>query len=272
MAAAGGIYASVEDLSKWMLVQLNSGKYGTDLSNELFSNRRQREMWQPYTTINFTHDPYPRNDQHFTAYGLGWKLNDRKGKIIVSHTGGLPGMLSKTILVPELDLGIVVLTNSLPGGYAYYSVPEVILDSYFDLEPFDWVTQLAKQAEATSSESDSVATAVWNIVEEKNPSPIAIDQYVGTYTDDWFGEVEISKQGDHLYFTSKKSPKLSGPMYFYKATTFAVKWDYQDMNADAFATFTVDEEGNGTGISMKGISPNIDFSFDFQDLDFKRKE
>jgi hypothetical protein len=42
------------------------------------------------------------------------------------------------------------------------------------------------------------------------------------------------------------------------------------MNADAFAIFGLDEEGKGKSISMKGISPNIDFSFDFQDLDLQR--
>ena len=59
-------------------------------------------------------------------------------------------------------------------------------------------------------------------------------------------------------------------MFFYKANTFAIKWKYQDMPADALAMFTLDEEGKAVGIKMRGISPNIDFSFDFQDLDLKR--
>ena len=61
-------------------------------------------------------------------------------------------------------------------------------------------------------------------------------------------------------------------MYYYKANAFAIKWDYRDMNADAFAIFSLDEEGKAQSIKMKGISPNIDFSFDFQDLDLRRVE
>jgi len=61
-------------------------------------------------------------------------------------------------------------------------------------------------------------------------------------------------------------------MYYYKANTFAIKWVYQDMNGDAFAIFSFDEEGKTQSIRMKGISPNIDFSFDFQDLDLRRIE
>ena len=61
-------------------------------------------------------------------------------------------------------------------------------------------------------------------------------------------------------------------MFFYKANTFAIQWDYKDMPCDALAMFTLDENGQAISIKMKGISPNIDFSFDFQDLDLKRIE
>ena len=270
VAAAGGIYASVEDLSKWMLMQLNSGKYGKDLSSELFSERQQNEMWKAHTNLGFTTKPDPRTQSHFAAYGLGWVIVDKQGKIIIYHTGGLPGMLSKTILVPELNLGIVVLTNSLPGGLAYNSIPETILDSYLEMEEKDWIKEMADRAVDRGKESDSVTSAVWKVVDGKKSSGIDLNDYTGTYKDNWFGEVEIVLKDGKLLFVSKRSPKLNGEMYFYKGTTFAVKWEYDDMNADAFAIFGLNEEGKGKSISMKGISPNIDFSFDFQDLDLQR--
>ena len=181
-------------------------------------------------------------------------------------------MLSKTVLVPELNLGIVVLTNSLPGGNAYNSIPEMILDSYLEIEERDWIKEMAERAEVRGIESDSVTTAVWKIVSENKASKINLSDYTGAYKDNWFGEVEIALKDGKLWFTSKRSPKLNGQMYFYKATTFAIKWEYTDMNADAFATFNLNQDGKGIGIKMKGISPNIDFSFDFQDLDLKRVE
>lgn len=272
VAAAGGIYASVDDLSKWMLMQLDRGKYGSDLSKELFSEKQQNQMWKPHTNLGFTTKPNPRTHTHFAAYGLGWSLRDIKGKIIISHTGGLPGMLSKTVLVPELNLGIVVLTNSLPGGNGYNSIPTMILDSYLELEERDWIKEMADRAMATGKVSDSVTTAVWKLVGENTSSLIDLNNYTGTYKDNWFGEVEIVMKDGSLWFVSKRSPKLKGQMYLYKATTFAIKWEYRDMNADAFAIFSLNEEGKGIGIKMKGISPNIDFSFDFQDLDLKRVE
>ena len=270
IGAAGGIYSSVNDLSKWLLLQLNKGKYGKDLSEEIFTQDRQREMWRPHTNIGFTTEPNVRTNSHLSAYGLGWSILDKKGKIIIQHTGGLPGMLSRTILVPEMNLGIVVLTNSDPGGYGYYSIPETILDSFLEIEQKDWIKDLSEKATSRGQESDSVTTAVWETVKNNKLHNIKLKDFVGKYRDNWFGDVEISFKNEKLWFTSKRSPKLNGQMFFYKATTFAVKWEYDDMPCDAFATFNLNEDGKAIQIKMKGISPNIDFSFDFHDLDLKR--
>ena len=60
-------------------------------------------------------------------------------------------------------------------------------------------------------------------------------------------------------------------MHYYKANTFVAKWgDPGLVDADAFVMFGLDEEGQGQSIKMKGISPAIDFSFDFQDLNLRR--
>lgn len=63
---------------------------------------------------------------------------------------------------------------------------------------------------------------------------------------------------------------LNGEMFPYKGNTFVVKWVDRSMDADAFVTFSLDTDGNASGIKMKAISPLTDFSFDFQDLDFVR--
>ena len=113
---------------------------------------------------------------------------------------------------------------------------------------------------------DSVSAAVWETVEKSKAREINFNNYTGVYEDNWFGKIEIFEEDGQLWFKSLRSPKLTGQMFFYKATTFAIKWNYTDMPCDAFATFSYDTEGKATSIIMKGISPNIDFSFDFQDL------
>jgi hypothetical protein len=249
---------------------LNNGKYGTDLKEQLISEQNHAELWKPYTNIGFSIVPDLPYRSHFQAYGLGWFLQDRAGVIMVEHTGGLPGMLSRTILIPELNVGIVVLTNTDPGGYSYWTIAMEIADAYLGVERKDWISFAEKRIQNSEKESDSVATAVWNIVSHAKSDTQNFNNYLGTYHDNWFGDIKISLQDGKLWFRSLRSPKLTGEMFFYKANTFAIKWDYTDMPCDAFAMFGLDENGKAVRIKMKGISPNIDFSFDFQDLDLKR--
>ena len=61
-------------------------------------------------------------------------------------------------------------------------------------------------------------------------------------------------------------------MYYYKENTFAIKWEDRDLQADAFAIFGLNNEGKVQEIRMKGISPNMDFSYDFQDLQLVKTE
>ncbi|MBC7934155.1 MAG: serine hydrolase [Rhizobacter sp.] len=267
--AAGGILSNVDDMSKWVLMQLNKGKYGDSLKKQLFKEARQREMWTIHTVIPA--NPNPRYNSHFSGYGLGWFLDDAKGNMMVSHTGGLPGMLSKVGMIPDLKLGIIILTNTENGGGALFSaVYNSIADSYLGVEKLDWVGRYAKRMEARKGGADSVTKKVWQAVAVSKNSKINPADFTGVYEDKWFGKMEVFLKNGQLWIKAIRSPKLVGQMQLYKANTFAIKWDYQDMNCDALAMFGLDEEGKAQRIKMKGISPDIDFSFDFQDLDLQR--
>ena len=264
--AAGGIYSNVHDLSNWMLVQLNKGKYGANLEQQLFTEASQREMWRIHTTTEVNRNP--RYNSHFSGYGLGWNLTDVNGTMVVSHTGGLIGMLSKTMLVPDLNLGIIVLTNTYLDGAGLFSVvTQSLLDKYLGLDDFDWIGTYAKRLNQGASEADAVEAKIWATIAAVNTAIIDNKNYAGLYKDPWFGNIEIYEKDQQLWFRSLRSPKLSGPMQFYRANTFVVKWPASGLtDADAFIMFQLDEEGKAQGFKMKGISPAIDFSFDFQDL------
>ena len=269
--AAGGILSNVDDICQWMLVHLNKGKYGENLEKELFKEESQSEMWKIHTTLPANRNP--RYNTHFAGYGLAWGLKDVKGNMEVSHTGGLPGMLSRTVLIPDLNLGVIVLTNTESGGAGLFrAVSQTIVDSYLGLDDFHWTDKYYEYLQARGSVGDSVTTQVWKVVNSNKNHAIQKENYLGIYQDKWFGKIEIFEKDNQLWFKSYRSPKLNGPMFFYKANTFAIKWEYQDMNADAFASFCLDENGKAQSIKMKGISPNIDFSFDFPDLDLRRVE
>ena len=268
-SAAGGIYSNVTDMSKWMIMRLNKGKYGIDLKSSIFSLKNHNEMWRIHTVTET--NPSPRYNSHFSGYGLGWGLSDAKGNLKVSHTGGLPGMLSIVTMYPDLNLGIVILTNTENGGGGLFSsITNTISDSYLGLDDFGWIEKNVTRINQQKSTGDEISNKVWAKVEAEKNTAVKKEDYIGIYEDKWFGKVEVFLKDKQLWIKCHRSPKLNGPMAFYNANTFAIKWEYQAMNADAFAMFSLDETGKAQSIKMKGISPNIDFSFDFHDLDLTR--
>ena len=265
--AAAGIYSSVNDLSKWMIMQLQDGKYGTEKQNRLFSEKEHNQMWQLQTIIP-TNAKAPYNT-HFSGYGLGWFLSDVKGYKQVSHTGGLEGIVTQVTLFPELNLGIVVLTNQQSGA-AFSAITNTIKDSYLGIPYTDYVDLYSKREKENVSKSDKETDEVWATVAKNKKDNLKIDfkKYAGTFKDDWFGTILISEKKGKLYFSSNRSKALIGEIFFYKDNTLVVKWNNRSFNADAFLSFELDGNGNLNVLKMKPISELTDFSYDFQDLNF----
>jgi len=268
--AAGGINTSVSDLSKWVITQLNGGKYGEKLDKTLFSKQAQNQMWTMHSVITAGKGAYNR---HFFGYGLGWFLSDEKGYLVAEHTGGLAGMVSEVTLIPDLKLGIIVLTNQQSGG-AFYAITQAIKDGYFGITGKDRIKEHVSNEQDEKDEAKKVTDKIWADIAaaQKNVvSKVYEKKYLGVYNDVWFGDVTISNLNGKMHFQAKNSPKLKGDMVFYKGNTFIVKWYDRSLDADAFVNFSLDNEGNPLSIKMEPISPLTDFSFDFQDLDLKKK-
>jgi CubicO group peptidase (beta-lactamase class C family) len=247
--AAAGIYSCVNDLSKWMILQLNKGKYGSEKENILFSEKEQNEMWQLQTIIPVaTRAPY---FTHFSGYGLGWFLSDVKGLKQVTHTGGLEGIVTQTTLFPELNLGIVVLTNQQSGA-AFNAITNTIKDSYLKIPYTNYVEFYSKREKDKINEADKSTTDVWTSIAKNQKDKLKIDykKYTGSYIDNWFGKIELSEKKGKLFFKSTRSPQLSGEVFFYKDNTFVVKWDNRSFNADAFLFFEMNEKGISNALKM----------------------
>ena len=268
--AAGGIYSSIADLGKWVQLHLAGGQYGS--GRQLFSGQVLRERWTPQTILP-AGGPGPYNT-HFQAYGLGFVISDVKGYKQLSHTGGLEGMVTQITMIPELQLGIIVLTNQEEGA-AFSAITNQIKDSYLGITGTDRVAEYAARRKIQLDEAKKITDSIWKEVtafratqaDERRNFSI----YLGTYRDAWLGEVVISMKNGKPWFDSRRSPKLTGELLPYKGSSFIVKWRDRSMDADAYVLFSLDERGLATGIKMKPISPLTDFSYDFQDLDFHRE-
>ncbi|MGJ7901300.1 serine hydrolase [Lysobacter sp. 1R34A] len=271
VAGAGGLYSSVHDMSKWMRVQLDGGVYARDGDKEqrLFSAKRQQAMWSVVTPMPIAEPPVPElapAKPNFAGYGEGWQLTDYRGRKLVWHTGGWPGMVSRVTLVPEQKLGVVVLTNAELGG-AFQAVTMRALDAYLGAPKTDWNAAYA----AALAKSRSKADDDWNqhvAARAANSKPsLPLQAYAGTYRDPWYGDVFVEAAGDGRWrLRFGRSKDLVGELSHWQHDTFIVRWDQRWLNADAFVNFALTPDGKVREMRMEAISPLTDFSFDFQDL------
>jgi CubicO group peptidase (beta-lactamase class C family) len=193
-APAGAASSSVRDLAQWLRLQLNNGAWN---GKQIIAADALKETHSPQIAIG--RDP---NTGGTSSYGLGWDVNyDRNGKLMLSHSGAFfIGVSTAVRLSPSDQLGIVVLTNALPTGLA-----EAITSTFFDLYKYgaprrDWLSLFGGIFRTMLENSNNESKDYSKITRPSNPVPSGpLSAYVGTYGNDYYGEIEISKVGDSLW-------------------------------------------------------------------------
>lgn len=265
MAAAGGIISSVSDMSRWLRLQLGHGEAD---GHRLFSEKSSWEMWTVHTPQAVTEGSrasYPST--HFRGYGLGWSLNDYLGRLVVSHGGGYDGMFSRVVLVPEEDLAVAVLTNSMTSVTT--AITNTVLDAYLGGEEKDWSRTLlvswrsgrrAFEARQDRFEKERV--------EGTHPS-LPLEGYAGLYGGAMYGDATVTLENGGLVLRLLPNPDMVADLTHLNYDTFLVEW------RNTFAWFgkgaaTFDLDPFGAVTEMKLDVPNEDFWF--YELELRRRE
>ncbi len=262
--AAASMLSNAEDISKWLMLQLNKGKI-PNTNKHLFSKMRSKEMWTPITIQSGKRGG--RFPSTFSAYGLGWGIRDYNGKRIISHTGGYPGMISKTTLVPEIGLGIVVYTNQQSGA-TFNLITNYILEHYFNLKHKGNIEKVKEAGQKRLARINKMLKEQEKKRNKNSLPSLKLEKYTGTYKDIWYGKIVISMKENALFMNFLRSPGLKGKISHWQYNTFLVRWNDRTINADCFINFNIDEKGEIKNFTMKPISPLTDFSYDFHDLEF----
>ncbi|WP_019029332.1 serine hydrolase [Colwellia piezophila] len=266
--AAASVASSVNDMSFWLLAQLNQGTYGNILDDNaprLFSAKQSRAMWQPRTLLSVSDKATRQDKTHFSAYGLGWFMKDYHGVKLIHHSGGILGMVSKVVLVPEEDLAMVILTNQ-QSGYAFNAIYLQILNEYLELPEKNWIDFYHKKQQKSKAKEQNRLAKMADSVHKNAAHSLTLRDYANTYVDNWYGEINISFKNNKLHMQFSNTAALAGTLEHYQHNTFIVRWHDRTLEADAFVNFNLNEEGSINYATMKAVSKATDFSFDFQDL------
>ncbi len=267
--AAGGIMSNIKDMTTWAEFLLNN--FTTKDGKKLVSDKNAQQLWSlQIPSAVAAKNPY---DTNFYGYGMGWFLSDVKGHKQIQHTGGLIGTVTQFTLIPDMKLGIVVLTNQQSGA-AFNTITNTVKDSYLGIADRNWLKTYGDRVKKTEEIFDRQKKEAYAKSEafrkDKNLQPKA-EQFAGTYTDKWFGDVEIVQQGNTCRIACKNSPRLKGELLPYSNNSFIIKWDDRSYDADAYLIFDYDETGKAQSARLKPVSDVTDFSFDLDDLDLRRK-
>jgi hypothetical protein len=202
---------------------------------------------------------------HMAGYALGLNVRDYRGRTLLQHTGGLPGYLSKVAMIPELRLGVAVLTNQ-ESGAAFESIVYQVLDHFLSVKSPDYPAAFKRAAEKNKAEIRELERRAATSRDSTSGPSLPPARYAGTYHDRWYGEVEIASEGDGLVIRFTRTPALVGDLIHWQHDTFLVRWRDRELRADAYATFGLKPDGSIERLKLVPTTPAVDFSFDFQDL------
>jgi hypothetical protein len=185
--------------------------------------------------------------------------------MLLQHTGGLPGYVSKVAMIPELRLGVAVLTNQ-ESGAAFESIVYRVLDHYMGVKAPDYPSAFAEAVRKGRAEQRSIEQQAAGSRDSTSGPSLPLAKYAGTYRDVWYGDVAIVEEQGKLVIRFTRTPSLVGDLIHWQHDTFLARWRDRELRADAYATFALNPDGSIDQLKLAPSSPAVDFSFDFQDL------
>lgn len=258
--AAGGILSNANDMSNWMITQLDSGR--TPSMQRLFKPESTLQLWKvirpiPVTKVSKGLKP---SQMDFFGYALGFRAYNYQKYKVIGHGGKLGGFVSQVAMVPDLKLGITVLTNQ-ESTAAYWSIIYHVLDYYEKNPTFDWIKAFSdEQVLATSRLAESQRK---NLVK---PDPagkytLPLTKFTGDYRDEIYGDVSLRDSPSGILLEFKQLPHLNAVLNYFQYNTFIATMKNKSLKADSYVTFALNPDGSVDQIKLKIIDPDSDLTF-----------
>lgn len=230
-APAGSISSSITDMSTWVTALLANGKY-------------EEKQVIPAEAITATRTPRSimgtaRNP--FSLYGLGWDIEAYEGNKLIMHTGGIHGYVTSVTMLPEKNLGIVILTNT-DSNYLFEGLKYDILDAYLE-KPIKKLSHLYyayfKQNQANKKKQKEAWLAT---VAEKNKPSVSLSKFEGNYANEVYGWIKIKKIEDELHIDFEHHKDLKVILKHTKDNEFLATFSNTLYGQSIFPFEVVDEK------------------------------
>jgi hypothetical protein len=230
---AGSINSSVNEMSHWLLVHLNQGKFK---DKQIINPQTAQDMHLAYMPTGGTPsiaEITPAN------YGLGWFVDTYRGHRRVRHGGNIDGFSALVCMLPDDGVGIVALTNKNGSP-----LPELLIRHALDLllgtETKDWIGQAA---ERIAKSKDMQKEAEEKKATRRKPGTVPahkLIEYAGDYAHPGYGDLKVFLEEGRLAFTYND---ITTPLEHWHYETFNAKRADDPTFEDTKLTFRTDVNG-----------------------------
>ncbi|MFN0276570.1 MAG: serine hydrolase [Chitinophagales bacterium] len=222
------INSCTNDLTHWMQVQLNSGRYN---GQQVFPAEVIQETRKPRSiegSVNSTLFP----SKHFELYGLGIQMNDYNGREMIWHTGGADGFVTSVCFIPEEKLGIAILTNT-DANYFFLAALYQVIESYFEM-PYRNMSEIFYTFYERNTTNENKKRDEWHKQTQSFKSEIDLKKFSGTYKDAVYGEMEIKLEKGALKMYFAHHPQLTGKLVplsdsSFLCTYYPINWGVKEI-------------------------------------------
>ena len=248
----GSIISSINDLSNWLIAQMNAGKFN---NSQVIPSSIIKETMQPASLPGSVPDKYFENLN--SEYGMGRGTSSYKGHYRTGHGGAIGGIYSNISFMPADSIGVIVFTNGAHASQLPGIIANMVYDQLLDLEQTPWSDRALKdylEGKATDRET-RLKPDVDRVLNTKQSHPLT--DYVGKYEDPAYGIMEIKEQAGELSFT-------------FNNTTLPL----QHYHYDKFTSPDDEIEGKWSlmfGTDAQGTIQNVKVSLDEKEVVFNRK-
>jgi CubicO group peptidase (beta-lactamase class C family) len=249
----GGVSSSVNDVAKWLRLQLGNGKFD---GRRIVDEKPLVETHHPHMLTGF--NPFTGLP---TFYGLGWNVGyDEQGRLRLNHSGGFDlGAATYVNLVPSEQLGIVVLTNGYPIGFAE-GLGTIFVDlALYGRSTQDWFA-LFKKLYSDPATTGTVLGFDYSKPPSAQGPALKNSAYVGKYTNDFFGDISIIEKDGALAIVQGPKAKTFS-MKHYQRDTFTYRTEGENAVGVSGITFTIGPDGIATQVLVENLNAHGEGTF-----------